>query len=85
MAVVATRVTVEDASPVALNVAGTAGADLIVRPVGAAVDIGGPAVASGEGLEVADGEAVAVHLDAGDVLYAIAASEVLATVQVLSS
>lgn len=74
MAVSAQRVAVTS-TPAAVNTASTGGLVLLVKNLGAeAADLGGSAVASGAGFELAAGATVEVNLDPGDVVYAVAAT-----------
>lgn len=73
MAVTSEQVTVGD-EPTALNTADEHGHVLHIENVSGSAytaDLGGAAVAAGEGYGLAQNEKLTVHLKAGDVLYAI--------------
>lgn len=78
MPIVSVRVTVTTSPTVLSNpVYGSAGdpISVVVKNIGgASVYLGGAAVQSTDGLELAAGETLAVDLLAGDVLYAVAAT-----------
>lgn len=69
-------------SAVALNSSTSAGGRLLVTNTDEAsdADLGGSDVAAGEGYPLAAGASVAVELAPGEVLYAIAASDVVLAV-----
>lgn len=78
MAVTAQRVAV-GTSAVALNTADTSGLQLTVKAV-AALSLGPSTVTTANGFEVATGQTVTVSVDAGDVLFGIAAAATTAHV-----
>lgn len=85
MAVEAQRVVVGD-TPTLLSRASTDsydGSGIVVRPKMSAIDIGGPAVVSGQGFEVAADETVSVDLEPREVIYGIASASSTVTVHVL--